>query len=538
MEQQQPEPRTKFLIFLNCFIPLDGKLQLCHLTIKDEYIDYIHVISNEIDYDSTCSSTDTTRNSTTSSSVRSFDQSSFGKVSSSSQTTCDSFLIPLIFHHQPDTQNHIHKNYQITTFECAGNILSPGFIDLQINGAFGIDFSSNPNNNHHNKNNNSLTQQDVLFVASQLTQYGVTHFCPTLVSSSTDTYHVLLHDIFGPLCRNDRNDPPKDRATLLGMHLEGPFFARSKRGAHGLEFIVDEIIGQEDHVFWTTYGLENMQDLCCSSGLGCGGCGGGGGCGDCGGSCKEIIKIVTLAPELPGVERYEIIQTLTKNGIVVSMGHTNATLQEGIQAVQNGARLITHLFNAMRPFHHREPGLLGLLSLMDDKTPPSLPRRRQQQEEQQQEEGMICNDGEELFYSIIADGLHCHPTSIQMAYKLSKNVILVTDGIAAMGLTDGEHSLGGEDVTVRLGKATIRGTDTLAGSVASMDSCIRSFWKFTGCSVSQVLKAVTENPARVLDLQEELGRIQVGRRADLVILDQELNVRRTIIAGSIVYEND
>jgi N-acetylglucosamine-6-phosphate deacetylase len=511
--QQQIDP-TNVLIFLNCCIPLDEQLQLCHLTIVNGIIRKINVIpTNDAD--------DAENDNSIGTATSRFDQSSFGKVSkttiaAAAADSIDSFLVEsLMLEH--DELNIDLNDDVITTFECAGNILCPGFIDLQINGAFGVDFS-NPN----------LTRQQVLTVASQLTQYGVTHFCPTLVSTSKDVYATLLHDILGPLCQSDQSGdfpPPTDRATLLGIHLEGPFFARSKRGAHGLEFIQDEIMQQDS--IWTMYNFHEMAGDCDKEG---------------GGQQRQPqngVKIVTLAPELPGVERYEIIQSLKKKyGIVVSMGHTNATLQEGIKAVQNGAGLITHLFNAMRPFHHREPGLLGLLSMYP-------PCRQQQQQHQQQEGGYgmakrrtTTGREHELFYSIIADGLHSHPTSIQMAYTLSKNVVLVTDGIAAMGLKDGQHALGEEEVMVLRGKATIRGTDTLAGSVATMDSCIRSFQKFTGCSVYEALKAATENPARVLNLEDELGRIQVGRRADFVILDKDLIVQRTIIGGNIVHQHE
>mmetsp|Transcript_8397 Transcript_8397/g.15847 ORF Transcript_8397/g.15847 Transcript_8397/m.15847 type:complete len:474 (+) Transcript_8397:2624-4045(+) len=469
--QQEEEETQNIVIFLNCFIPLDGKLQLCHLTVKDGIFENINVLFNnnktnddlEAGYDG---NRDESR----------IDPPSFGTLSKTTQQ-----------------QNDDSNTYHVTTFECAGNILCPGFIDIQINGAFGVDFS-NPH----------LTPQQVLSVATQLPQYGVTHFCPTLVSSFADTYKILIHDILTPLCQLDQSQPPTNRSTVLGVHAEGPFFAPSKRGAHRMDCIKDQI---QQHSIVTTYGLEDIKDVDYFY-------------EECG------IKIVTLAPELPGVEQYETIQTLKKHGIVVSMGHTNATLQEGIQAVQNGACLITHLFNAMRPFHHREPGLLGLLSMY----PPSS--------QEQDKVNKRDRPPHELFYSIIADGLHSHPTTIQMAYNLSQNVILVTDGIAAMGLHDGEHSLGEEDVIVLNGKATIRGTDTLAGSVASMDSCIRSFQKFTNCSVYEAIKAATENPANVLGLGKELGMIKVGRRADFVILDQELKVRRTIIAGNVVYENN
>jgi len=237
-----------------------------------------------------------------------------------------------------------------------------------------------------------------------------------------------------------------------------------------------------------------------------------------------------------------MIESLSMDsGVVVSMGHSDATWSEGVAAVHHGASMITHLFNAMRPFHHREPGLLGLLL---PRTHDHVVHVEKEQEwngkNHHQFQHHDCHHGGQngIYYSIIADGLHSHPTSIQMAYTLSKNVILVTDAISAMGLKDGIHSLGDEPVTVYNGKATIQGPDVLAGSVASMDSCIRSFQKFTGCSAYEALKTVTENPARALNRYGELGVLAVGKRADFVILDEAFHVCRTVIGGSFVYEQD
>lgn len=367
-----------------------------------------------------------------------------------------------------------HASSKVTSvLNCGGNILSPGFIDIQINGAFGVDFSSE-----------KTTKEHVLRVAKGLAKHGVTHFCPTLISCSKDTYKKMI-PMLSSICQHDDNSMVSGkRAKILGLHLEGPFFCAAKRGAHHLGNIVEEM---NETVLTETYGF-NSSDL------------------------KKLgVCIITLAPELKGAS--DAIEDFTKSGIAVAMGHTNANLEQGIIAKAKGATLITHLFNAMRTFHHREPGLLGLLQ---------------------------TNDTEEsnLFYSIIVDGLHSHPTSVKMAYSMSKNAVLITDAMSALDLGDGQHTLGDSTVHVNGNSATILGTDVLAGSIASMDSCIRSFIEFTGCSIVEALNAATYNPAKVLGLDQSLGSIEEGFLANLVLLDENLNVMKTFSSGNVIYSSD
>jgi N-acetylglucosamine-6-phosphate deacetylase len=361
-----------------------------------------------------------------------------------------------------------------TILDCGGNILSPGFIDIQINGAFGVDFSSE-----------KTTKEDVFRVARGLSKHGVTHFCPTLISCSKDTYKKMI-PMLGSICHQDGKLMVSERrAKILGLHLEGPFFCAAKRGAHHLENIVEEM---SNAIVSETYGFNSTE-------------------------LKKLgVCIVTLAPELDGASN--AIQDFIKTGITVAMGHTNASLEQGIIAKAKGATLITHLFNAMKAFHHREPGLLGLL----------------QTNESKQE-----ND---LFYSIIADGLHSHPTSVKMAYAMSKNAILITDAMSALDLGDGQHTLGDSTIHVKGNSATVAGTDTLAGSIVSMDSCIRSFVKFTSCSIVEALNAATYNPARVLGIERSIGSIEEGFIADLVLLDEKLNVMKTFSSGHVIYSSD
>lgn len=169
----------------------------------------------------------------------------------------------------------------------------------------------------------------------------------------------------------------------------------------------------------------------------------------------DRVKIITLAPEK--VPDAGVIRELVNAGITVSLGHSMASLSDGERAVRHGATLITHLFNAMLPFHHRDPGLVGLLA--SDAIP----------------------QGQTVYFGIIADGVHTHPAALRIAYRThSQGLILVTDAISALGLQDGVHHIGQLPLEVKQGKAFIAGTETLCGSIAPMDECVRIFQRATG----------------------------------------------------------
>jgi N-acetylglucosamine-6-phosphate deacetylase len=389
--------------------------------------------------------------------------------------------------------NDKYNANDIFEYNCQGHVLAPGFIDIQINGALGVDFSSP-----------RLTREQVVTVAQALPQFGVTGFCPTMVSCPKDVYKRNI-SILGALCQRDKiasttrtgtrtpgtTEELPVRAQLLGIHLEGPFFCKSKRGAHAEECIIDTL---ENGALNQVYASSSRR----SQHLG-----------------EEGVALVTLAPELPGA--LKAVQACRGQNVVVAMGHTNATLEEGKQAIEKGASLITHLFNAMRPFHHREPGLLGLISLNKNGS----------------SNGSCQIDP---YYSMIVDGLHSHPVSVKLAYTLSPDrAVLVTDAMAAMGLGDGKHSLGTMAVNIKGKRATISGTDTLAGSVVSMDTCVKSFREFCDCSMREAINAATLHPAKVLGLEAK-GTIRIGNCADVVLLDDSLNVLRTWIGGKVAYD--
>eukprot|EP00039_Didymoeca_costata_P018831 m.335159 g.335159 ORF g.335159 m.335159 type:complete len:412 (-) comp17527_c0_seq1:1243-2478(-) len=366
-----------------------------------------------------------------------------------------------------------------TVVECNNCILAPGFLDVQINGAFGIDFSC-PDN----------LVEGLTKVATGILRHGVTGFCPTVVTSHPDVYKETL-----PLMKR-RPGSAEGGAAVLGIHLEGPFINPKKKGAHPEKQIRGFSTSGPDEDSNPEQAMESIQ--ACYGDL-------------------ENVAMVTLAPEL--VLAPKAIEYFRKNNILVSLGHTAATLAEGEEGQRCGATMITHLFNAMSSFHHRDPGIVGMLAnaaILADKT----------------------NKENTLFYGLIVDGFHTHEAALRMAHSTHpKGCVLVTDAMAAMGLSAGVHSLG--EMSVHLGensRASIAGKpETLAGSAASMDACVREFSKIVG--VTGALEAATLHPAQFLGLHHK-GRLEEDCDADLVLLNDELEVIKTFIAGREVFNTN
>jgi len=205
-----------------------------------------------------------------------------------------------------------------------------------------------------------------------------------------------------------------------------------------------------------------------------------------------------------------IIPKLQRRKITVSLGHSQTDVTLAETAIRAGARCLTHLFNAMPPFHHRDPGLVGVLG--STTLPSPLP-----------------------YYGIICDGVHVHPNSLRMAYRSHPaGVILVTDAVSAAGLPPGEYTVGGERVTKTKDRVYVYGTKTLAGSCVTMPECLRNFHKFTRCGTLAAIHAATLAPAKLLELEGKKGSLVAGADADFVLLDEEFTVRRVFIAGEEV----
>jgi N-acetylglucosamine-6-phosphate deacetylase len=217
------------------------------------------------------------------------------------------------------------------------------------------------------------------------------------------------------------------------------------------------------------------------------------------------VRLMTLAPELPGAP--EAIARLVDAGVVASVGHTDATYAQAMAAFDAGARHATHLFNGMRPFHHREPGVIG-----------------------------AALDRTDVTCELICDGEHVAPAAIRLVRRLKgvDRTALVTDAMSAAGLGDGDYRIGALPVRVRGGRAELAGTGTLAGSTLTMGAAVRTAVRLAGLSLGDALRMASATPARVLGLEASKGALAAGFDADLVVLDDDLAVSATMVSGTWV----
>jgi N-acetylglucosamine-6-phosphate deacetylase len=331
----------------------------------------------------------------------------------------------------------------------ADGILAPGLIDLQVNGAYGFDFTVQPSS--------------VAAVAARLPETGVTSFLPTVITSEFSSYPARIQEI-----REAMQAAVPGQAQILGVHLEGPYMNPLRKGAHPQECIrkidVAEIRAWAD---------------------------------------PAVTRIVTLAPELDGA--LEAVRALRENGIVVSAGHSDATYDQALAGFAAGMTWGTHLYNAMRPLQHREPGLMG--ALLTGETPCGM----------------------------IVDGIHSHPAMVKLAVrsKGAGGICLITDSMAAMGMPAGRYQLGEYAVIVDETSARLQ-NGTLAGSILQMNEAVRNVMTFSGCSLPDALQMGSTNPARLLGLSRK-GTLAVGQDADLVVLSADCQVLYTLIGGQIAY---
>lgn len=331
--------------------------------------------------------------------------------------------------------------------DARGLVAVPGFIELQLNGAFGHDFTTDP--------------ASMWAVGLDLARDGVTAFLPTIVTSPPGTVDAALAAW--------QAAPATPRGAVpLGVHVEGPFIAPARAGAHDPALLRDPDPGEIGR--WAETGA---------------------------------LRILTLAPERPGA--LEAIAQLSERGVVTSIGHTDADAPTTAAAIAAGARYATHLFNAMSPLGHRAPGAPGAL-LADPRVTVGL----------------------------ILDRHHLDPIVVGLVARLAAGrVSIVSDAIAALGLPEGPNVLGGREVTVRDGAVRLP-DGTLAGSATPLSAGVRAFASITG-SARAAVEAVTSTPARLLGLADGRGTLAVGGRADIVLLDENLEVRATIIGGDLVH---
>lgn len=335
--------------------------------------------------------------------------------------------------------------------DAGGLIAAPGLVELQINGALGVDLTHEP--------------ERLWEVAAALPRHGVTSFLPTLVSPTFDTVQRARAVLAAGPPADDRGAAP------LGLHVEGPFLSPGRRGAHRRTALRPPDIDATAE--WSREGG---------------------------------VRLVTLAPELPGA--LELARALVARGVVVSAGHSSATLEQARAGFDAGIRCATHLFDAMPHLDHRAPGLVGA----------ALADRR-------------------VTFSIIADGVHVDPVVVDLAWRIGgrERLALVTDATAGLGMPPGRYRLAA--ATVSVDEGAVRLGKRLAGSVLSLDRAVRNLAAFTGCSLDDALSAASEVPARLLG-EPDRGRLVVGSRADLVLVTAAGEVVATIVGGRQIHARE
>jgi len=333
-----------------------------------------------------------------------------------------------------------------------GMTIVPGFIDVHIHGAGGHDVME-------------ADSAALRAVARTAARFGTTSLVATTVTAALDpTCHSL--ECIARFIR--AQSTPRDAAAeILGIHFEGPFISHARRGVHPQEWIAAPSVES----------LRRMLDAAA-------------GCG----------KILTLAPEFPGA--LDLVSTARAKGLIVALGHTDATFSESQAAIERGARHAVHVFNAMRPFSHRETGVLGAVL-----TSP------------------------EVTTELIADGVHVDPAAMRLLFaaKGAARVVLVTDATAAAGMPDGIYRLGSIDVTVA-GGVCRNAEGRLAGSTLTLDRALRNVVAL-GVPLADAVRMLTLNPATLLGMELTKGVLAPGADADLVLLNSDLHVAGVMTRG-------
>lgn len=324
----------------------------------------------------------------------------------------------------------------------------PGFIDMHIHGSNGCDVMD-------------ASSHALATISQSLKKQGTTSFLATTMTASPEKIeNVLCHVRDYILHQQD-----VDGATILGVHLEGPFLSPNKVGAQRKDLILNPDIKL----------IERWQKI-----------------------SNNVIKLITIAPELPN--SLECIRYLKQKNILASIGHTDATYAETMAAIEAGSSHVTHLFNAMRGIHQREPGTVTAALLSDQVTA-----------------------------ELIVDGIHLHPAIVDLAFKLKHKdkIVLVTDAMRAQCLKEGTYDLGGQSVNVKNNMATLA-DGTLAGSTLKMSDAFTNMLSTTQCTMSDMIKMTAENPAKSLGIFDRKGSIALKKDADLVVLDKNFKIILTL----------
>lgn len=327
-----------------------------------------------------------------------------------------------------------------------GCLAIPGLVDIHFHGCVGDDFCD-------------ATPEAVAHMAEHEASIGVTSICPATMTLSKEDLHKIM--------KNGGDYQADKGAKLVGINMEGPFISEAKKGAQAATHI-----RLCDAKFF-----HELQE-----------------------EAKGLIKLVDIAPENEGA--MEFIDAV-KDEVVVSVAHTTASYDVAAEAFARGARHVTHLYNAMPPLNHRNPGVIG-----------------------------AARDAQHCHVELICDGVHIHPSVVRATFEMfgAERVILISDSMRATGLTDGQYTLGGQDVFVKGPRATLA-DGTIAGSATDLMGCVKVAVKEMGIPLEDAIACATMNPAKEIGIYDTCGSITPGKAADLVLLDSDLNVKAVFVDG-------
>ncbi len=338
-----------------------------------------------------------------------------------------------------------------TVIQAEGLTVAPGLVDIHVHGAVGYDTMD-------------ATPEAIQAMARFFARHGVTGFLPTTMTANREDTLAAIRNVTRCL------GPCAGGAEVLGLHLEGPYVNESQAGAQLVSAI--RPAGREEYEPFFQAGP---------------------------------VRLITLAPEVP--ENRELIPYALARGAAVSLGHSQASYEEVLEAVALGASQATHTFNGMPPLHHRQPGIVGAV--------------------------LSCDD---LRAQLIVDLIHIHPAVVKIVVRAKgpERTILVTDAMRAAGLSDGLYDLGGQAVTVQRGEARLA-SGRLAGSTLTLEWAVRNAMDAAQLPLEQALQMATITPAQSLGLAGRKGSLEPGKDADVILLDEGLEVALTMVRGEVVY---
>lgn len=351
-----------------------------------------------------------------------------------------------------DYENNFNEKDYKEVIDGKGNFLAPGFIDIHNHGNSGYDFMD-------------ATEKAIDEITKFHFKNGVTSTLGTIITSSDENIEKAILNL-----RKYKNK--EDRAQVLGIHLEGPFFNLLKKGAQPEKYIKDPYLE----------GMKKYNEL-----------------------AQGHLKMVSLAPELEGA--IPLISYLRNENVVVAMAHSNATFDEAKKGVDYGINIATHLYNGMRGFTHREPGIVGV-SLTDER----------------------------VYCELINDRVHLHHGAVSIAIKMKgiDKIVLVSDAMRAAGLEDGEYELGGQKVYVKEGAARLE-NGSLAGSTLNLRDAVFNMVRWMDVPIHDAVRMASLNPAKAIKIDDRKGSIEIEKDADLILFDENINIKAGIVGGNITW---